>query len=108
MASLRASLLYSSLDALEINHLKNLLEAEGIRAWIRNELLARLAGEIPFTECALELHLVSEEDRARAEDVLRGWRHGRPLGPAWNCPACGQFLEGQFSACWQCGAERTP
>jgi hypothetical protein len=99
--------LASSLDLLEIHHLKNLLEAEGIRCWIRNELLARLAGEIPFTDCSLELHLVSEADRPRAEETLRAWRRARPLGPAWTCPGCGERLEGQFSACWQCGAVRT-
>ena len=98
--------LIASLNVLEIHHLRNLLEAEGIRCWIKNELLARLAGEVPFTECAMELHLLREEDRARAEEVLRGWRHGRPLGPAWNCPGCGERLEAQFSACWRCGGER--
>jgi hypothetical protein len=24
----------------------------------------------------------------------------------WKCQ-CGEILEGQFSACWHCGAERT-
>ena len=38
--------LITSLDSLEIHHLKNVLEAEGIRCFLRNELLARLAGEI--------------------------------------------------------------
>jgi hypothetical protein len=99
--------LLASLNPLEIHHVRNLLEAEGIRAWIRNEYLARLAGEVPFTECAMELHLVREEDRPRAEEVLRAWRHGCPLGPAWICPACGETLEGQFSACWRCGTQRS-
>jgi hypothetical protein len=98
--------LIASLNALEIHHLKNLLESEGIRCWIRNELLARLAGEVPFTECAMELHLLREDDRARAEEVMRAWRQGRPLGPAWTCSGCGERLEAQFSACWRCGGER--
>ena len=99
--------LASSLNLLEIHHLKNLLEAEGIRCWIRNEMLARLAGEIPFSDCSLELHVLREEDRARASETLRQWRRARPLGPAWSCPGCGEWLEGQFSACWYCGAARS-
>lgn len=98
--------LLSSLNLLEIHHLKNVLESEGIRCWIRNELLARLAGEIPFTECALELHLIREEDRPRAEIVLAACRRPPPPGEQWTCVTCGEQLEGQFSACWKCGATR--
>jgi rubrerythrin len=100
------TLLLSSLNALEIHHLKNLLEAEGIRCWVKNELLSRLAGEIPFTECALELHLLRESDRPRAEAVMEAWRSAPPLAGRWTCAQCGEALEGQFSACWRCGAPR--
>ncbi|HKC42534.1 MAG TPA: DUF2007 domain-containing protein [Burkholderiales bacterium] len=98
--------LLSSLNALEIHHLKNVLETEGIRCWIKNELLSRLAGEVPFVECAMELHLLREEDRARAEALLEAWRRGVPGGPPWTCAECGELLEGQFSACWKCGAPK--
>ena len=27
-------------------------------------------------------------------------------GPAWECPKCGEKIEGQFSACWKCGHEQ--
>jgi hypothetical protein len=95
-----------SLNLLEVHHLKNVLEADGIRCWIKNELLSRLAGEVPFTECALELHLVREDDRPRAEALLAVWR-GPPLpASAWTCATCGEAIEGQFGACWKCGAAR--
>ena len=91
----------------EIHHLKNVLEAEGIRCFLRNELLARLAGEIPFTECALEIHLLDEADRWRAERILDEWRRARPAREdAWACDHCGEPLEGQFTTCWQCGRPR--
>ncbi len=99
-------LLYSSLKLLEIHHLKNLLEAEGIRCQIRNELLSRLAGEIPFTECAPELWLLDERDLARARQIVTDFDRGPATGPAWLCLNCGETLEGQFSACWHCGAPR--
>jgi Putative prokaryotic signal transducing protein len=98
--------LISSLNALEIHHLKNVLAANGIQCWIKNELLSRLAGEIPFTECALELHLVHEEDRWRAERLLAAWRRPPPAAAPWICAACGERIEGQFSECWNCGGAR--
>ena len=99
-------LLYSSLKLIEVHHLKNLLEAEGIRCRIRNELLSRLAGEIPFTECAPELWLLDERDFERARRVLADFARPVAAAPTWNCSACGEMLEGQFSACWNCGALR--
>lgn len=100
-------LLYSSLKLFEVHHLKNLLEAEGIRCQIRNELLSRLAGEIPFTECAPELWLLEERDLELARRIVTDFGSVTVAGPPWQCPNCGEALEGQFSACWHCGNART-
>ena len=97
-------LLYSSLNLHEIHHLKNLLEVEGIRCQIRNELLSRLAGEIPFTECAPQLWLHNERDLERARQVVADFGRTAVSAPVWQCPNCGETLEGQFSACWRCGS----
>jgi hypothetical protein len=98
--------LYTSLNLLEIHHLKNLLEAEGIPSFVRNEMLSRLAGEIPFTECAPQLCLMREADRPQAEKIVAGFRRAPARGPDWTCGSCGERCEGQFSGCWRCGAER--
>ena len=98
--------LYSSLNLLEIHHLKNLLEAEGIRCQIKNELLSQLAGEVPFTECAPQLWLLDERDLDRARRVVSDFGRSAAAAPPWQCPVCGEALEGQFSACWHCGALR--
>jgi hypothetical protein len=99
-------LLYSSLKLLEVHHLRNLLEAEGIRCEIRNELLSRLAGEIPFTECAPEIWLLDERDLEQARRIVDDFGRAAVAGPQWQCPVCGEALEGQFSGCWHCGAAR--
>ena len=99
-------LLYSSLNLLEIHHLKNLLETEGIRCHIRNELLSRLAGEIPFTECAPQLWLQDERDLERAKRIVASFGASPIAKAPWQCANCGEALEGQFSACWHCGAPR--
>ena len=98
--------LYSSLNLHEIYHLKNLLEAEGIRCHIKNELLSRLAGEIPFTECAPQLWLQDERDLERALRTVSDFGRAASAGPPWQCPNCGETLEDQFSACWHCGTQR--
>jgi len=98
--------LFVSLNLHEIHHLRNLLEAEGVPCRIRNERLSTLAGEVPFLECAMQIWLKDERDRGLAEDVLGRFRSRRPPAlPSWRC-VCGEGLEGQFSACWNCGAAR--
>ncbi len=96
---------YASLKRLEVYHLRNLLETEGIYCVIRNEALSQLAGEIPFTECMLELWLKRADDRPRAEDVLKDFRSGPAPAGNWRC-ICNETMEGQFTACWRCGSER--
>jgi len=99
-------LIYSSLKLLEVHHLKNLLEAEGIRCHIKNELLSRLAGDIPFTECAPELWILDDRDFDRARRIVADLGRAPRASPPWQCSRCGEALEGQFSDCWRCGAPR--
>jgi len=99
--------IYSSLNLVEVHHLKNLLQSAGIRCRIKNEDLVRLAGEVPFTECALQLVPEREEDTPAAEKLLAEFLRpqSRPVNP-WRCPGCGEQIEGQFTACWRCGGNR--
>ena len=99
--------IFSSLNLVEVHHLKNLLQSAGIRCRIRNEDLVRLAGEVPFPECALQLVPEREEDYPAAEKLVAEFLRPqlRPVKP-WRCPGCGEMIEGQFTACWKCGGNR--
>ena len=104
---MRLKTIFSSLNLVEVHHLKNLLQADGIRCHIRNEDLVRLAGEVPFTECALQLVIDRDEDWAAAGGVLREFLRPLPrAAESWRCPRCGEVIEGQFTACWKCGSGR--
>jgi len=99
--------IFSSLNLVEVHHLKNLFQSAGIRCRIKNEDLVRLAGEIPFPECTLQLVIEREEDARAAEALLAEFlRPQRPASEVWCCPSCGEKLEGQFTACWRCGGGR--
>ena len=77
---------FSSFDLLAAHHAKNLLEAEGIRAEVKNECLSSAMGELPPAECQAEVWVLNEGDAERAERLLRDGapRPGRP-GPAPHC-----------------------
>ena len=93
---------FSSFNLQVVHHHRNLLEAEGIRAVVKNEILSSAMGELPPAECQAELWVVNDADAQRAEEILL---RGSVAGPQWTC-ACGEALEAQFTQCWRCGALR--
>lgn len=97
---------FSVADQAQAGLLKELLEREGVACLVRNEQLFSALGEIPFLECSPELWVVDNEIWPRAKLLLDGWLKNDETSEAWQCPSCGESLEGQFGSCWKCGAER--
>lgn len=98
---------FSSLSLTAAHHAKNVLDAEGIRAELRNERLGSVMGEVPFLECQIEIWVLNDVDAERAERVLRyGSVDPHEKGRVWRCAACGELAEAQFTQCWRCGATR--
>jgi hypothetical protein len=96
---------FSSFNLQAAHHSRNLLEAEGIRAVVKNELLSSAMGELPPAECQIEVWVLRESDYERATQILR-YPPGRNESP-WQCQGCGERCEGQFTQCWRCGAYRS-
>ena len=98
---------YRAHHLVEATHVKNLLESAGIGTFLRNENLVRLSGEVPFDQCWPEVWIADDRDFDPAQRLLADLRHGaKRWGPAWTCGHCNEWLEGQFTACWNCGAHR--
>ena len=96
--------LHTSPNAVEIHNLKNALDAQGIACEVRGELLRTGLGELPFTECWVDLWILDAAEEASAREVMAG--ASRTQSEPWQCPECGEVIEGQFDHCWNCQAER--
>ena len=93
---------FSSWNLAAAHHARNLLEVEGIRSVVRNEILSSAMGELPPAECQVEVWVLRAHEAVRAEQILRK----KPDAEAsWRC-GCGEAIEGQFTQCWRCGAYR--
>ena len=92
-------------DLVEATHLRNVLNAAGMVAFLRNEHLMRVAGEVPFDQTWPEVWIADEAQAAEARALIHEIRRPR-YAPGWACTKCNEWLEGQFSACWNCGTER--
>ncbi len=91
---------------LEIAHLRNVLETEGIACVVRNDSLGGAVGEIPFVECWPELWVVETGNFLRARSLIEAALREDPAAMPWYCPGCGETVDGPFQICWNCGAER--
>ncbi|MCH7695262.1 MAG: DUF2007 domain-containing protein [Proteobacteria bacterium] len=97
---------YSSEDSMMAGHIKSILEAEGIPCLLKNQILSSAIGELPPHECWPETWVSNDQDYERATKIVTS-----VLSPAqhssspWHCD-CGEEIEGQFTACWQCGHQR--
>lgn len=95
----------SSQSLVTISHYRNLLQSEGIPSFIRNEYLGSIIGEMPFEEVWPELWVRNDLDHDRALQLIDNatLASESPSSP-WKCGGCGTENEGQFAACWNCGA----
>ena len=100
-------MVYTTDSLVAVLHLKNLMETEGIASIVKNDQMYTLRAEVPFVEVWPQLWVCHAQDMPRARELVAEFLKGPDPGlPGWRCPACGESLEGQFTACWRCGAQR--
>ena len=91
---------------MDVGLVKGILEQEGIPCLMKNQTLAGAMGEIPALECWPELWITDERDLSLAMKIVQA-----ALSPLsenalpWHC-SCGEEIEAQFTACWQCMRQR--
>ncbi len=101
--------IYIGETPLEAHIVKDLIESAGIAAVIRGENLFGVRGGLPISAETAPSVWVAEADYERAQalvDEMLRTESRAPEGTSWRCPQCGEYLDPQFTACWQCGAPR--
>lgn len=92
----------------EAHLVRGYLEAAGITAIVQGEDVYAARGGLPITNETAPSVWVAEDDAAQAARLVAEFfdRSRAPAGTAWRCPNCGELLEPQFTACWNCRSER--
>ena len=97
---------FTSHDPILAGYLRAVLVEHGIGCIVKNEYLLGGAGELPPSECWPEVWVVEDGDEARARALVEEARPAEGAGEAaasgWRCPACGEWIEPEFGACWRC------
>jgi hypothetical protein len=96
---------YTSEALADAGHFRAVLEQRGIACFIKNEQLSGAIGEVPFLECSPEVWVYDDSRADEARQIIEELTHDTPeVHAPWRCRACGETNEGQFAACWRCGA----
>lgn len=74
----------------------------GITASVQRAYSAGIAGELPPDQCRPEIWLRHAEHEAAARQLLDDLAHLPQR--RWHCARCGEWVEGGFEQCWNCGA----
>ena len=77
------------------------LQQAGFSASVQRYFLGSVAGELPPDQCQPEVWLAHDDEKPRAELLLKSLQN--PPQRHWAC-ACGEAVEGGFEQCWNCGA----
>ena len=90
--------------------LRDLLEAEGIRAHVREAL-----HPYPLRKSEYTVYIENPDDEARAREIAGTFDEHASAAPGdpgarwpWRCRNCGEDVEPQFTACWRCQTPRPP
>jgi hypothetical protein len=99
--------IYSARDEIDAEMVKNALGDAEIESVIQSGGLSAVLGAIPVTEGSLPSVWVRDEDVDRATKALAEFQQPqKPQGAPWKCPKCGELIDPQFTACWNCGTVR--
>ena len=97
---------YTAKHPADAHMLKDLLIQNGIQAVVRGEDLFGARGEAPLTIDTLpHVWVLDEADFDKARAIVHDYE--KPAAgdvPSWRCTQCGEEVEGQFGACWNCGS----
>ena len=100
--------LHTARHAAEAHLIRGYLESQGVNAMVRGEYLAGGIGELPVDLC--KIWVVDDAQFALADQLLHAFLNGTAAKThaheRWQCPQCSEELEGQFTACWNCGHVR--
>ena len=98
-------LVYTNENRLLVGNAKNLLEAESIDVFLKNEFAQSGIGETSPIDTWPELWVLNDGDYDRAVTILENSLSAESA-PEWVCEKCGETNDASFEVCWNCQAER--
>ncbi len=98
-------LVYSNESHFLVSNIKNLIEAQGINTFIKNEFAQGAVGEISAFDSWPEVWVIDDVDFDRAEEIVKSSQTSNNAAD-WICKNCSEKNDPSFEICWNCQRER--
>lgn len=98
-------LIYSNENSFLVNNVKNLIAAQGIEVFIKNEYAQGAVGEISAFDSWPELWVVNDSDVEPAMAIIE-LAQKSANSAEWRCNSCAEINDASFEVCWNCQHDR--
>ncbi|GLX87076.1 hypothetical protein tloyanaT_33290 [Thalassotalea loyana] len=96
--------IYSNENNFLVHNVKNMVEAQGIEVFIKNEFAQGAVGDISAFDAWPELWVVDDADFERATNIIEASQKNT-YSSDWICNNCQEVNDASFDICWQCQEE---
>ncbi|MGB5446089.1 MAG: DUF2007 domain-containing protein [Psychromonas sp.] len=98
-------LVYSNESHFLVSNIQNLIEAQGINTFLKNEFAQGAVGEISVFDSWPEVWVIDDADFDRAVEIVKA-SQSSSLGADWICQNCSEINDASFEICWNCQREK--
>ncbi|MEH6452674.1 MAG: DUF2007 domain-containing protein [Psychromonas sp.] len=99
-------LVYSNENQFLVNNMKNLIEAQGINTFVKNEFAQGAVGEISAFDAWPEVWVVDDDNFDRATEIVESSQNTKSAAD-WACQECYEVNDPAFDFCWKCQHEKS-
>lgn len=107
-------MLYTNESFFLVNNIKNLIEAESIDTFLKNEFAQGAVGEVSAFDAWPEIWVHNESDYEQALAIANAnsvhntnTNNIHANNTDWTCSQCSEINAPSFEICWQCQNERS-
>jgi hypothetical protein len=94
-------MVYTNENNLLVNNVKNLIEANEIDTFVKNEFAQGAVGEISAIDSWPELWIFADADFDRAVEIVKS-SQSNSKAVDWVCKSCSETNDPSFEICWHC------
>ena len=94
-------MVYTNENHFLVNNVKNLIEAQAIKSFIKNEFAQGAAGEVSAFDAWPELWVFDDADYGRALAISNAAKNSSQAVD-WVCKSCTEENDPSFEICWNC------
>ncbi|WP_435235172.1 DUF2007 domain-containing protein [Psychromonas sp. PT13] len=99
-------LVYTNENHFLVSNIQNLIEAEQINTFIKNEFAQGAAGDISVFDAWPEVWVYDDADFERATNIVK-LLESKANDADWLCKHCGEGNDPSFDICWKCQSDKS-